>query len=386
MPLKIIRHDITQIQTDAIVNATNPTLQPDANVSRAIFAAAGAAELRQACDRIGRCDPGQAVLTAGFALPARHIIHTAAPVWRGGSYGERDLLYSCCGNSLALARDSGCTSIAFPLLAFDADGYPQDQALRTAAEAIGDFLTHHDMDVVLVVSDQESFALSEKLYNSLQSFIDDNYADEYTEEYSAGYADELSGAPSDARLKEHPGKYPEKDSCYETLRYDGLPENSSPLSGSTSPVVGRAARPPQPTSGAAIFREKIFQQCTIRGSLDDALSRLDETFSQALLHLIDQKGRTDAEVYKRANIDRRLFSKIRSNPAYKPGKNTVIAFAVALELSLDETRDLLLKAGYALSRSSRADVIVEYFIRNGNYNIFEINEALFAFEQSLLGA
>ena len=350
MPFEIIRNDITKLNVDAIVNAANNALQYGGGVCGAIFSAAGADKLQKACNKIGRCETGQAVITKGYALPAKHIIHTAGPVWHGGDNGERDLLYACYKNSLELAKENGCETIAFPLISSGIYGYPKDQALQVAVSAIGDFLFENDMSVSLVVFDKSAFSLSEKLYFSIKTFIDDHYAD--THFVSRRIAEESVILEQSSAL---------------------LEADEKAFSAEKSDFAKMKAPMPAP----AMARHR---------SLNDVLEHLDETFSQRLLRLIDEKGKSDTEVYKRANIDRRVFSRIRSNPNHKPSKNTALAFAVALELSLDDTRDLLMKAGYALSRSSKQDVIVEYFINEGNYNIFEINEALFAFDQNLLGA
>lgn len=328
MPLEIIRHDITLMRTDAIVNAANPALQMGRGVCGSIFRAAGEAELRQACDAIGGCETGKAVLTDGYALPARYIIHAVGPVWRGGGSGEEELLRSCYLHALTLAQKKGLTSIAFPLLSSGLFGYPKDEALRVATRAIGDFLANSDMLVYMVVFDRESYRIGAKLFDSIAKYIDDRYVDEH--------APRRRGTAISDRQYE-----------LESYAFASAP----------------AAAP----------------------NLGDIVNELDESFSQKLLKLIDRKGRTDVDTYKRANLDRKLFSKIRSNKDYQPSKTTTLALAISLELDLEETQDLLGSAGYTLSRSRKFDVIIEYFIERGSCNIYEINEALFAFDQPLLG-
>lgn len=333
MPFKIVRNDITKMEVDAVVNAANKALKMGGGVCGAIFSAAGAEALQAECDRIGQCETGIAVITGAGKLPARYIIHTAGPIWHGGNADEARLLHDCYINSLELARQHKCESIAFPLISSGIYGYPKDQALQIAVAAISQFLFQHEMMVYLVVFDRQSYTLSEKLFTALEKYIDDHYVEELQERFSAG------------RSIQH---------------YELMEEDPSAY------IKAKVAKAPR--------------------KLDDIVNHLDETFSQMLLRLIDEKGLTDVETYKRANIDRKLFSKIKSNKDYQPGKPTAIAFAIALRLSLDETRDLLGRAGYALSRSSKSDVIIEYFIQSGNYDIFEINEALFHYDLALLGA
>lgn len=339
MPFEIIRNDITKVDTDAIVNAANTRLKCGSGVCGAIFHGAGADELQKECDFIGGCDVGKAVITKGYNLPAKFIIHTAGPVWHGGNSGEETLLYDCYKNSLELAKSKKLKSIAFPLISSGVYGYPKDKALSVAMSAIKDFLLLNDMDIYLVVFDKNAVSLSEKLFKSITEYIDDNYVEKH-----------------DRRRK-----------TPEYKRYELL---------SDSIVEDQKLQMNEMTT--------YYEHPTRK--LDDLVNNIDDTFSEMLLRLIDEKGKTDVEIYKRANVDRKLFSKIRSNMDYSPSKRTAIAFAIALELSLDETKDLLKKAGFALSHSSKFDIIVEYFINEGNYNTFEINEALFTFEQSLLGA
>jgi O-acetyl-ADP-ribose deacetylase (regulator of RNase III) len=334
MPFQMVRNDITKMEVNVIVNAANTALKMGGGVCGAIFSAAGARELQTECDRIGRCETGKAVITSGGRLPAKNIIHTVGPIWNGGKSGEAQLLHDCYINSMELARQYQCESIAFPLISSGIYGYPKDQALQIAVAAISEFLLKHEMMVYLVVFDRQSYALSEKLFAALEKFIDDHYVEELETKFSR------------RRIIQH----------YEMLE-------EAPADYTKASEVSKAPR-----------------------KLDDIVNHLDETFSRMLLRLIDEKGLTDVETYKRANIDRKLFSKIKSNQNYQPAKPTAIAFAIALRLNLDETRDLLGRAGYALSHSSKFDVVIEYFIESGNYDIFEINEALFHYELTLLGA
>jgi O-acetyl-ADP-ribose deacetylase len=365
MPLEIVRNDITNMRVDAVVNAANSGLTRGGGVCGAIFARAGEAELERECIKIGSCATGSAVLTGGGKLPAKFIIHTVGPVWRGGQQGEETLLRACYRNSLELAVSRGFESVAFPLISSGIYGYPKDQALNVAVSEIGSFLLEHDIDVFLVVFDKDSYRLSEERYRSIQSFIDDGYAKARERERSnrtAEIAFQLSQ---------------ERNSFARTEA------KAAPASRPKAPTFFRpkASQKPEPEEEQAEAAPLLSPS-----ALERFIARASESFTQALLRLIDERGLTDPQVYQRANLDRRLFSKIRGNPQYRPSKNTALALAVALRLNLDETQDFLRRAGYALSPSSRFDLIVEYFIREENYNIFEINEALFAFDESLLGA
>ncbi len=334
------------MQVDAIVNAANETLLGGGGVDGCIHRAAGP-ELLKECITLGGCETGSAKITKGYKLPAKYVIHTVGPRWRGGNCGERELLISCYKSSLELAKEYECETVAFPLISSGIFGYPKDQALRIAIDTISDFLLINDMTVYIVIFDRKSYQISEKLFADISEYIDDNYVDEQTD------------------------RFPER------RRRLGIFRDSK--SSRESAVINEAAEAPEMLSYASQPEKSAI-------SLNDALNQIDESFSQMLLRKIDESGMTDAECYKKANIDRKLFSKIRSDKLYKPSKPTAIAFAVALELSLDETKEMLMKAGFALSRSNKFDIIIRYFIENEKYNIFEINEALFAFDQSLLGA
>ncbi|CDC72774.1 putative uncharacterized protein [Candidatus Colimorpha enterica] len=341
MPLEIVRNDITKMKVDAIVNAANESLLGGGGVDGAIHRAAGSGLLAE-CKTLGGCKTGRVKITGGYNLPAKYVIHTVGPIYNDGKHGEKTLLESCYRESLALAKERGCETVAFPLISSGVYGYPKDQALKVAIDVISDFLLENEMTVYIVIFDKASYQIGEKLFSDIAEYIDDNYVDEHT------------------------------DYSRERIRMNALP-------------------PMAPHKRRKKSEDDILETCDCKAmpledDLDAKLKQIDESFSQMLLRKIDEKGMTDTECYKKANIDRKLFSKIRSDVNYKPSKPTALAFAISLELSLDETEDMLRKAGFALSHSNKFDIIIEYFISKGNYNIFEINEALFAFDQSLLGA
>ena len=338
MPFEIVRNDIVNMQVDAVVNTANPNPVIGSGVDSGIHKKAGH-ELLVARQKIGCIDFGDAAITPGFDLDARYVIHTVGPVWKDGSHREEQILSSCYRNSLTLAKEHECESIAFPLIATGNYGFPKPFALQIAVREISTFLLENEMQVYLVVFGKEAFALSEKLFKSVSSYIDENYIRSKTlDEYGT-------------------------ESVY------------------GSRLVTRRIREQECSDmsvGAAIPIDS--------DDWGQLLKDLDAGFSETLLQLIDRTGKKDSEIYKKANVDRKLFSKIRNNMDYRPSKTTALAFAFALELDVDETKDFISRAGFALSHSSKFDVIVEYFLVNGNYNVFELNEVLFAFDQPLIGA
>ena len=348
MPFEMVRNDITRMKVDAVVNAANASLLGGGGVDGAIHAAAGPGLLEE-CRALGGCLPGQAKITKGYNLPARYVIHTVGPVWEGGKHGERDLLASCYLESLRLAYEYRCASVAFPMISTGAYGYPRDEALQVAVQVISGFLLQHDMTIYLVVFGRESLFSGKKLFRDIQSYIDDVYVSRHLD-----YNRESRRAEA-----------------VRAQRKAALPDAEAPLlaEGAAAPLFSNAA----PACAAP------------KPDLDELLRGADESFSQTLMRMIDERGMTDAECYHRANMDRRLFSRIRSHPDYRPSKPTVLALAVALRLNLRETKLLLERAGFALSHSSPFDIILEYFILHRNYDIYQINEILFEYDLPLLG-
>ncbi|MCR5595573.1 MAG: macro domain-containing protein [Lachnospiraceae bacterium] len=371
MAFRIIRNDITKVSADAIVNTANPEPVYSRGTDSAIYMAAGESELLEERKKIGDMEPGQAAYTPAFKLDARYIIHTVSPVWEGGEYGEKDVLKSCYVNSLSVADEIGCESIAFPLLATGSYGFPKADALNIAISAFSEFLAEHDMQILLVVFDKESFDLSDKIFTGVDAYIDEKYVSVH-EDIEYGDAPFMGAAPAMSAP------------CFE---YESTPVQASSSVSATGPseITGKNRTRERKLFGNA---GKVFHSVSDKKSartLDEVMENVAETWQESLFRLIDEKGYTDTEVYKRANVDRKLFSKIRSNVSYQPKKITAVSFALALKLSLDETKDMLGRAGYALSPSSRFDLIIEYFIENEVYDTYTINLALFEHEQPLLG-
>ena len=349
MPFEIVRNDITNMRVDAIVNSANPRPVVGLGTDSCIHEKAGP-ELLAARKKIGSIAMGQAAITPAFRLHAKYVIHTVGPVWNGGSYGEEALLRSCYDQSLKLALEHDCKSIAFPLIATNNYGFPKDKALQNAVAAFSEFLLEHEMLIYLVVFDRSAYKLSEKLFHSIASYIDDHYVQSWEESTYGG-------------AKEYRQQNIRRRRDRDLFRKSSVCEDAAPCAPMSMPIEAK----PKPVS------------------LKDLLKQADAGFTETLLKLIDKTGKKDSEIYKKANLSKQHFSKIRNNPDYKPTKQTAIALALALELDLEQTKDLIGRAGYALSNSSKFDLIIRYFIEQKNYNVVEINIALYEFDQSLLG-
>jgi len=364
MPFEIVRNDIVNMQVDAIVNTANPNPVIGYGCDAGIHKKAGP-RLLEARRKIGPIAVGEVAVTPGFDLNAKYVLHAVGPVWQGGDKGEERLLRSCYDRALELAWRKRCRSIAFPLLSAGNYGFPKDRAIEIAVNAFSSFLLKHDMQIYLVVFNSDAFLLSEKLFHSVASYIDENYIlEKEMDEYGI---EEMSDADVDAQIGLR------RSMELRRVREECEMQDSMPLN--TAPVMKAGA----PCAAVTMM------QAGIQTYLKSLLERTDAGFSETLLKLIDRTGKKDSEIYKRANVDRKLFSKIRNNKDYRPSKTTALAFAVALELDLEETQDFIGRAGYALTHSSKLDIIVEYFIRQRNYNIHEINIILFEFDQSRLG-
>lgn len=357
MPFNIVRNDITKIIADAVINTANPNPCFVSDIDAAIYTAAGEKELLQARKVIGDIAVGEVVVTPAFKLNAQYIIHTVGPTWQGGAHGEFEKLFACYEKSLVKAKELGCKRIAFPLISTGVYGFPKNDALQIAIRAISKFLLENDMKVELVVFDRKSFELSGEIFAEVDEYIDEHYVKkQLNDEYNV--------------VRESSDSYKLEK---QRFRRRGL----------------RAEREAEQRICSDLERnlaEESVKRCIpVSYNLDDIDESIGETFQERLLRWVDEKGLSDVEVYKKANMDRKLFSKIRCNVDYKPKKKTAVALAIALELDLEDTVDLLGRAEIALSPSSKFDLIIRYFISNQIYDVYTINMALFKHNQQILG-
>lgn len=424
MPFQIIRNDITKVHADAIVNTANPEPVFAAGTDSAVYHAAGADVLLEERKKIGEMQVGEVNVTDAYALNARYIIHTVGPVWIDGRHGELEALASCYRKSLHLAEKLECRSIAFPLISTGVYGFPKDKALDTALAVIRHFLETSDMEVTLVVFSRKAYQLSEGLVASVRQYIDDNYCRDAREtEYGSGFPEEEEERPASSGIRNRPSlrdrlrwarrqqedrrkereafreewedlsweksvQSPDWDRPAGDIDLEGAPLSSENIS--MTPSAAPEMAPAKKMEAPKVSWESVFGKPSgpagKKKTIQDVIDQAGEGFQEMLLRLIDEKGMKGPDVYKRANIDKKLFSKIKTNPSYVPKKQTAVALAVALKLNLDETTDLLNRAGLALSPSNYFDLIVSYCIENKNYDIFEINAVLFEYDQPLLGS
>ena len=387
MPLKIVRNDITKMQTQAIVNTANGQPDVGAGCDSAVYRAAGYDRLlAYRKEKIGSVPEGEVFITPGFDLPAKYIIHAVSPMYMGGDQGEEEKLRSCYRKSLRLAKEKHIRSISFPLISTGSFGYPKEEGMRIAVDEINAFLLHNEMDVFLVVFGDRATALGGKIYPGLEEYIDRNYvAGAMAEEYGASpSADER---PVFAARRRGPG-FLRRERPAESGR------NAKPAQAD----AGVFRKPPQSVSGSlgkmsqsdagsfegssqSLYMPDLEESCDACASfeeehesrLEERMRHLTDTFSQYLLYLIKEKGLTNADVYKDAIVDKKIFSKIKNNVNYHPLKLTALCLCVGAKLNLDESKDLLARAGYALSPCDKTDIIFSYFIENGIYDMIELD-------------
>ena len=358
MPFQIIRNDITKVKADAVVNTANPMPVVGSGTDSAIHEAAGP-ELLNARKKIGAISPGCAVSTPAYNLPAKYVIHTVGPAWIDGKHKEEEVLRKAYDAALGEAHQLGCKTVAFPLMAAGSYGFPRDLALSIAISAFTDFLMDHELTVYLVLFNGKAFSLASSLFADLRSYIDDNYVEEKTwKEYGSSY--------EERRRRQNLARREESFLFEDSDALTDAPKDAS----FTAPLPKPSA--PHPPA----YAHKPTSAPSLSGSLEELLRKSESTFSEFLLDLLRERTGKDSEVYKRGEISKQLFSKMLSNKYYQPTKSTVVQLAIGLELDINQTQKLLGKAGYTLTRSSKADLVVQYYIEHRIYNIAIINAAL----------
>lgn len=371
MPFKIVRNDITKMCVDAIVNTANEAPTYGTGVDTAVYHAAGEEELLAERRKIGRMRAGEVAITPGFKLPAKYVIHAVSPRYINGLFGEEKKLRSCYKKSLELAYEKKCESIAFPLISTGGLGYPKEEGMRIAVDEINAFLLRHEMLIYLVVFDAASTKLGRNLYPDLEAYIDHNYVcEKREEEYKNRYfGSAAKGTPGYDAYKLERARVEDAVKCPK-VNWD-----KRCMSGEFATLSTVSAAKPLNRKAREETSYDDFLEAN-ESALKERMRHMADTFGQYLLYLIAEKGLTNAEVYKRAIITKQLFSKIKLNPDYHPDKATAMRLCVGAKLNIDETKDLLGRAGYALSPCDKRDIIFSFFIENKVYDMIEIDIAL----------
>ncbi len=352
MPFKIVRKDITHVKVDVIVNTANPKPIYASGTDLAIYQAAGADELLAERKKVGCIERGDIAVTGAYALNAKYIIHTVGPVWVDGKHEEFEILESCYEKSLQKALELGCDSIAFPLISTGVYGFPKDKALQIAVSVFSRFLLQNEMQIILVVFDKKAFQLSRQLVGEIDSYIDANYIRQKRRtEYSRRLFRRSrieSDITCDSEVYEECSRYTEaEESKPELLMSVPMPEKAM--------------------------------------SLEEELENVGMSFHDKLFELIGKSGMDNKDGWKRANLDRKHFSKIQCDEKYHPKKKTVMVLCIALELDLEQAKDLLARADWAFSPSSKVDLIVQKAIIDKQYDIYQLNLVLFQYTNEILG-
>lgn len=365
MSLKIVRNDITKMNTEAIVNTANAHVSVGTGCDCAVYMAAGYDELlKYREENIGFVPEGGAFITPGFNLKAKYIIHAVSPLYMDGEQGEEEKLRSCYRKSLQIAKENRIQSISFPLISTGGFGYPLEEGMRIAVDEMNAFLHGNDMEIFLVVFDTEATQLGEKIYPELEAYIDQNYVREAEEtEYRDAYFES-------ARISE-----PARNGYFSSARKIGRR------------FGGKAKAQSKNTTGQSYVAEALpeeeLRECSQDTFLDfhevhesklqERMKHMSDTYSEYLMYLIQEKHMDNAEVWKRAIVDKKVFSKIKNNVNYHPNKRTALCLCVGAKLNLDESKDLLARAGYALSPCDKTDIIFSYFIENEIYDMIELD-------------
>ncbi|MCQ2497225.1 MAG: macro domain-containing protein [Lachnospiraceae bacterium] len=383
MALKIVRNDICKMKTEAIVNTANQYLTIGAGCDSAIYKAAGEEKLlNYRREHIGEAEEGDVFVTPGFNLLAKYIFHAVSPAYHDGNHGEEEKLRACYRKCLELADKYMLKSIAFPLISTGSFGYPMEDGIRIAADEINAFMLSHNMDVYLVVFDTKSTLLGEKLYPKLEAYIDRNYVVKaQAEEYGAAYFNLLPGDATEDRA------YSRGSAKTERRLRDNLPKFAAKMA-SMAPSAYMAPSPAEASvkeAGIDAERAEIKDKSTFcfednnefdekqESRLKERMKHLSDSFSEYLLYLIKSKGMDNVDVWHRGIVDKKVFSKIKNNADYHPKKLTAMCLCIGAKLNLDETKDLLARAGYALSPSDKTDIIFSFFIENEIYDMIELD-------------